>query len=79
MLTKSTNFQLASFIADGSEDVRYYGRLIVYKLMNHEDFNKCLDKYLSPDNAKAVKNIANTIKQRVIDFYFLTSLYFLCE
>ena len=32
--------------------------------MNHEDFNRCLDRYLSADNAQAVKNAANNIRQK---------------
>ncbi|XP_076816134.1 TOG array regulator of axonemal microtubules protein 1-like [Clavelina lepadiformis] len=55
---------IATFITDSSPDVRYYGRYIVNELMVHDDFNHCLDRFLSAKNAHDLKECANTIKQR---------------
>ena len=53
------------FISDGSPDVRYYGRYIINELMNHDDFNKCVERFLSADSAQELKIAANNIRQRV--------------
>nr|XP_002123399.1 TOG array regulator of axonemal microtubules protein 1-like [Ciona intestinalis] len=52
------------FVSDGSPDVRYHGRYIINALMYHGDFDKSLERFLSPKNAQEIKECAFTIKQR---------------
>ena len=66
-------FQVAAFVNDGSPDVRYYGRYIINELMVHDEFMKCVDRCLSPDNAQLVKTAANNIRQRVSLCLFVRS------
>jgi len=53
------------YINDGSPDVRYYGRYIISELMGHDDFTRCVEKYLPHESAQEIKTAANNIKQRV--------------
>ncbi|XP_006824155.2 TOG array regulator of axonemal microtubules protein 1-like [Saccoglossus kowalevskii] len=52
----------AQFCVDGSPETRYYGRKIMYKLMNHEDFEKLLAKYVPHKDLRQVREILEKLR-----------------
>uniref|UniRef100_H2XRN4 TOG domain-containing protein n=1 Tax=Ciona intestinalis TaxID=7719 RepID=H2XRN4_CIOIN len=57
----SSNKTLNALLNSG---LRYHGRYIINALMYHGDFDKSLERFLSPKNAQEIKECAFTIKQR---------------
>ncbi|XP_035828901.1 TOG array regulator of axonemal microtubules protein 1 [Aplysia californica] len=54
----------AQFAMDGSQETRYYGRSILYKLMSHQDFDRMLTKYLPANTLRNIQDIVDTLKQK---------------
>ncbi|XP_077995867.1 TOG array regulator of axonemal microtubules protein 1-like [Glandiceps talaboti] len=52
-----------AFCLDPNPETRYYGRKIMYQLMNHEDFEKLLTKYVSQKDLRPLKDIIERLRQ----------------
>ncbi|XP_043930209.1 TOG array regulator of axonemal microtubules protein 1 isoform X2 [Protopterus annectens] len=54
----------AKFAQDSSQETRYYGRKMLETMMSYQDFDKILEKYLSPKDLPYIKETVNNIRQK---------------
>ncbi|XP_013387933.1 TOG array regulator of axonemal microtubules protein 1-like [Lingula anatina] len=55
---------LAQFATDGSPETRYNARKILYMLMSHQDFDKCLTKYLPQNTLRNIQEVVDNVRQK---------------
>ncbi|XP_055496342.1 TOG array regulator of axonemal microtubules protein 1 [Leucoraja erinacea] len=55
---------VAKFAQDGLQETRYYGRKMLSILMSHHDFDKVLEKLLSPRDLPYIRDTVNNLRQK---------------
>ncbi|XP_058844173.1 TOG array regulator of axonemal microtubules protein 1-like [Acipenser ruthenus] len=53
---------VAKFTQDSSPETRYYGRRMIYLMMSHQDFDKVLEKYLTPKDLPYIKDTVHNLR-----------------
>ncbi|XP_069772437.1 TOG array regulator of axonemal microtubules protein 1 isoform X2 [Narcine bancroftii] len=54
----------SKFAQDGSQETRYYGRKMLSIMMSHHEFDKMLEKLLSPRDYPYIRDTVNNLRQK---------------
>ncbi|XP_051874923.1 TOG array regulator of axonemal microtubules protein 1 isoform X2 [Pristis pectinata] len=63
-ITDRVVLAVAKFAQDGSPETRYYGRKMLSIMMPHHDFDKVLEKHLSPRDLPYIRETVNNLRQK---------------
>ncbi|KAM9190351.1 TOG array regulator of axonemal microtubules protein 1 [Mergus octosetaceus] len=55
---------IARFTLDSSQQTRYYGRKMLFSMMNHPDFDKTLEKYVPAKDLPYIKEFVSNLRQK---------------
>ncbi|XP_050567100.1 TOG array regulator of axonemal microtubules protein 1 [Cygnus atratus] len=55
---------IARFALDSSQQTRYYGRKMLFSMMNHPDFDKTLEKYVPAKDLPYIKEFVSNLRQK---------------
>ncbi|XP_065055489.1 TOG array regulator of axonemal microtubules protein 1-like isoform X1 [Rhopilema esculentum] len=54
----------AQFAVDGNQETRYYGRCILYLMIDHPDLERLIEKHLPKANVRPAKDIVENLKAK---------------
>ncbi|XP_074005395.1 TOG array regulator of axonemal microtubules protein 1 [Numenius arquata] len=55
---------IARFAQDSSQQTRYYGRKMLFTMMNHPDFDKTLEKYVPTKDLPYIKESVSSLREK---------------
>uniref|UniRef100_A0A8C3J665 TOG array regulator of axonemal microtubules 1 n=1 Tax=Calidris pygmaea TaxID=425635 RepID=A0A8C3J665_9CHAR len=55
---------IARFAQDSSQQTRYYGRKMLFTMMNHPDFDKTLEKYVPTKDLPYIKESVSNLREK---------------
>ncbi|XP_072127220.1 TOG array regulator of axonemal microtubules protein 1 isoform X2 [Mobula birostris] len=63
-ITDRVILAVAKFTQDGSPETRYYGRKMLSVMIPHHDFDRVLEKHLSPRDLPYIRETVNNLRQK---------------